>query len=206
MLEFARWKYILVALVALFALVFAAPNFFGQDDALQVARKDRAVIDDAGRMAVEDVLKKHNVPFKRSYVDDRARDGAVQRRQHAAARPRCGQRRPGCDARVGADARFARAGILPQASGLRPMPLGLDLRGGLSLLYQVDVNGAVDQLLDSYEQDFRRALTAKQHQLHRRHAACSAMTRRRRGVHVTLRRRHRSGGCARRHGEGRQLT
>jgi preprotein translocase subunit SecD len=43
--------------------------------------------------------------------------------------------------------------------GLRPMPLGLDLRGGLYLLYQVDVNGAVDQLLEVYEQDLRRALS-----------------------------------------------
>jgi preprotein translocase subunit SecD len=42
------------------------------------------------------------------------------------------------------------------------MPLGLDLRGGLHLLYQVDVNGAVGQLLDSYEQDFRRGLAAQQ--------------------------------------------
>ena len=48
-----------------------------------------------------------------------------------------------------------------QALGLRAMPLGLDLRGGLYLLYQVDVNGAVEQLLDSYEQDFRRALRAE---------------------------------------------
>jgi preprotein translocase subunit SecD len=39
------------------------------------------------------------------------------------------------------------------------MPLGLDLRGGLYLLYQVDVNGAVSQLLETYEQSFRRALT-----------------------------------------------
>ena len=46
--------------------------------------------------------------------------------------------------------------------GLRPMPLGLDLRGGLHLLYQVDVNGAVAQLLESYEQDFRRVLGEKQ--------------------------------------------
>jgi preprotein translocase subunit SecD len=38
------------------------------------------------------------------------------------------------------------------------MPLGLDLRGGLYLLYQVDVNGAVSQLLDSYQQSFRRGL------------------------------------------------
>jgi preprotein translocase subunit SecD len=42
--------------------------------------------------------------------------------------------------------------------GLRPMPLGLDLRGGLHLLYQVDVDGAVSQLLEVYEQDVRRAL------------------------------------------------
>ena len=39
------------------------------------------------------------------------------------------------------------------------MPLGLDLRGGLYLLYQVDVNGAVNQLLEVHEQDLRRALT-----------------------------------------------
>src|SRR5688572_31408300 len=38
------------------------------------------------------------------------------------------------------------------------MPLGLDLRGGLYLLYEVDVNGAVAKLLQSYDQDFRRAL------------------------------------------------
>jgi preprotein translocase subunit SecD len=42
--------------------------------------------------------------------------------------------------------------------GLRPMPLGLDLRGGLYLLYQVNVDGAVGQLLEVYEQDLRRAL------------------------------------------------
>ena len=42
--------------------------------------------------------------------------------------------------------------------GLRPMNLGLDLRGGLYLLYQVDVEGAVKQVLDRLEQDFRRTL------------------------------------------------
>jgi preprotein translocase subunit SecD len=45
-----------------------------------------------------------------------------------------------------------------QALGLRAMPLGLDLRGGLNLLYQVDVDAAVSQLLQSHEQDFRRVL------------------------------------------------
>ena len=42
MLEYARWKYILVAIVLLLALLFALPNVFGDDRALQIARKDRA--------------------------------------------------------------------------------------------------------------------------------------------------------------------
>jgi preprotein translocase subunit SecD len=46
-----------------------------------------------------------------------------------------------------------------RAMGLRPMPLGLDLRGGLYLLYQVDVNAAVSQALEGYAQDARRALS-----------------------------------------------
>src|SRR6201999_2602271 len=47
-----------------------------------------------------------------------------------------------------------------RALGLRPMKLGLDLRGGLYLLYEVDTQSAVAQLLDSYAQDLRRALSA----------------------------------------------
>ena len=54
--------------------------------------------------------------------------------------------------------------------GLRPMPLGLDLRGGLYLLYQVDVDGAVEQLLDTLR---RRTSAARsrptKHPVHRRH-------------------------------------
>ncbi len=42
--------------------------------------------------------------------------------------------------------------------GLSPLKLGLDLRGGVYLVYQVDVQGAVKQLLDRHEQDFRASL------------------------------------------------
>ena len=42
--------------------------------------------------------------------------------------------------------------------GLSPLKLGLDLRGGVYLVYQVDVQGAVRQLLDHHEQDFRASL------------------------------------------------
>ncbi len=42
--------------------------------------------------------------------------------------------------------------------GLSPLKLGLDLRGGVYLVYQVDVQGAVKQQLDHREQDFRASL------------------------------------------------
>ena len=42
--------------------------------------------------------------------------------------------------------------------GLSPLKLGLDLRGGVYLVYQVDVAGAVKQQLDHREQDFRASL------------------------------------------------
>ena len=69
MLEFARWKYILVAVVLAIAFVLALPNVFGEDAALQVARKDRTAVDAGGQKAVEDLLRGQQIAFSRSYVD-----------------------------------------------------------------------------------------------------------------------------------------
>jgi preprotein translocase subunit SecD len=160
MLEYARWKFVVVGLVMLLALVFAAPNFFGEDDALQVARKDRANIDDTARGSVESFLKTRDVAFKRAYVDQGRLmilfdDVASQLKARDAVNE-------GLSAQyVSALVSASRAPAWLRVIGLRPMPLGLDLRGGLYLLYRVDVGGAVQQLLDSYDQDFRRTLTAQ---------------------------------------------
>jgi preprotein translocase subunit SecD len=69
MLEYARWKYILVAVVLLLALLFALPNFFGEDPALQVARKDHNPMVTEGTQALEGFLKQRGVAFGKSYID-----------------------------------------------------------------------------------------------------------------------------------------
>ena len=69
MLEYARWKYILVAAVLLLALLFALPNVFGEDPALQVARKDHSALTPDAEQAVESFLKTHGVHFERGYID-----------------------------------------------------------------------------------------------------------------------------------------
>ena len=157
MLEFPRWKYVLVALVMLLALGFALPNFFGTDPALQVARKNRLPMDEFARQAVEQTLRGHSSPFGASYLDDGkliVRFGSVA--DQLRGRDTVNEAMAG--SYVSALTTASRAPAALRRLGLRPMPLGLDLRGGLYLLYQVDVNGAVAQLLESYDQGFRRTL------------------------------------------------
>jgi preprotein translocase subunit SecD len=159
MLEFARWKYILVACVMLLALVFAAPNFFGEDLAVQVARRDRLAIDENAQKAIEAVLAGKQITPKRVYLDEgRAMLLFDEVNGQLAARDAVNESLSG--EYVSALSRAPRAPALFLKAGLRPMPLGLDLRGGLYLLYQVDVNGAIRLLVESYEQDFRRGLNA----------------------------------------------
>ncbi|HET7811181.1 MAG TPA: protein translocase subunit SecD [Steroidobacteraceae bacterium] len=160
MLEFARWKYILVSIVLLVALLFALPNVFGDDTALQIARKDRNAPVAAELEHVEQVLKDNGVEYKRAYLDGasimiRFADDAEQRKARDVVREdKNGLTKDYVSAMMYA----SRAPAFLQALHLRAMPLGLDLRGGLYLLYQVDVDGAVDKLLQSYDQDIRRSL------------------------------------------------
>src|SRR5277367_2767958 len=69
MLEYPRWKYVLVTLVILIALLFALPNLFGNDAALQVERKTRTPIDQLARQTIEDLLTKQQIAIKRDYID-----------------------------------------------------------------------------------------------------------------------------------------
>ncbi len=159
MLEYARWKYILVVIVLLLGVLLALPNVFGDDPALQVARKDRTAVAASAAASIESYLKDKGVAVDKSYIDD----GRLMLRfanvpEQLKARDAVNDRFK--DDYVTALSFASRAPAFLAKIGLRPMPLGLDLRGGLYLLYQVDVNGAVSQLLDGYAQDARRTLAA----------------------------------------------
>ena len=69
MLEYPRWKSLLVAAVLLLALLFAVPNFFVQDPALQVERKDHTAMTAAAEQALGTFLTQRGIHFARSYID-----------------------------------------------------------------------------------------------------------------------------------------
>jgi preprotein translocase subunit SecD len=160
MLEYARWKYILVGIVLAVALLFAVPNLFGDDYALQIARKDRAAIDAPQLETIKTALKNAGVASTSVEIEGgnvivRFADNDSQLRGRDLVKDeKTGLSKDYVNAMMYA----SRAPRWIQALGLRAMPLGLDLRGGLYLLYEVDVDGAVEQILNTYDQDFRRAL------------------------------------------------
>src|ERR1700724_3546708 len=139
-------------------LIFALPNVFGEDPALQVARKDRSPVAAGASRAIEAWLNERGVTFEKSYIDA----GRLMLRfpnvpEQLKARDAVNEHFK--DQYVTALSFASRAPAVFRSMGLRPMPLGLDLRGGLYLLYQVDVNGAVNQWLAGYAQGARRTLS-----------------------------------------------
>jgi preprotein translocase subunit SecD len=160
MLEYARWKYVLVGVVLLLALILALPNVFGESPALQFARKDRAEITTEAQAQVEKFLTDQKIAYSASVLQGerlmirfpgvpeqlRARDAVIASQELS-------------NTYVTALSFASRAPAFFSTIGLKPMPFGLDLRGGLYLLYEVDTAGAIQQVLDTYEQTMRRLLT-----------------------------------------------
>jgi preprotein translocase subunit SecD len=156
MIAYPRWKVALVAIVLLVGIFLAIPNLFGEENALQLAR-DRAAVLESDRASVVQILKDKGVTPSGAFLDQgRLTLRFSTKQDQLKARDLIAEARPG---------QFTIA--LSQASrvpewmrnlGLNPLKLGLDLRGGVYLVYQVDVQGAVKQLLDHHEQDFRASL------------------------------------------------
>ncbi len=156
MISDPRWKIVLVAAVLVIGNFLALPNLFGEESALQLAR-DRAVVTPADRASIEELLKSKGVAPSGAFLEQgrlTLRFGSKQ--EQLKARDVITEAQPN---------QFTIA--LSQASrvpewmrnlGLSPLKLGLDLRGGVYLVYQVDVAGAVKQQLDHREQDFRASL------------------------------------------------
>ncbi len=146
MIAYPRWKIALVAIVLLLGIFLAVPNLFGEENALQLAR-DRAAVVDADRTAVEQILKDKGVTPSGAFLDQgRLTLRFSSKQDQLKARDVIAEARP--DQFTIALSQASRVPEWMRNLGLSPLKLGLDLRGGVYLVYQVDVQGAVKQLLD----------------------------------------------------------
>ncbi|APV50122.1 protein-export membrane protein SecD [Betaproteobacteria bacterium GR16-43] len=160
--RYPAWKYILIGIALLVGVIYAAPNFFGVVPAVAVSGTRAAnKADEAMKATLDAALKEANVVTLGSELDS---GGSIHYRFADTDRQLKGR-----DVIVGKlPAGFVAVLNLESASprwlaalGAKPMYLGLDLRGGVHFLLQVDMKKAADKAVERYASDVRTLLRDK---------------------------------------------
>ena len=155
--HYPLWKNLLIVAVIVFGGLFALPNLFGDDPAVQVSAGRSGKVDLALMGQVETALKAQSVSYKRVEMEDgrllvRLTDAEGQLKAKDVLSNALNR-----DYTVALNL-APTTPIWLAAVGAEPMNLGLDLRGGVHFLMEVDMDAAVKQALDGYSSEFRTLL------------------------------------------------
>lgn len=164
--RYPLWKYAIIVITLLIGAVYALPNLFGEAPAVQVSAAKATVRVDASTVTrVEQALsgaaiKPSALSLEGSSVRARFEDTDTQLKARDAI-----------DRALNADrndpSHVVALNLVPRtpgwlaALGARPMYLGLDLRGGVHFMLQVDMRAALERRADVYAGDLRTALREK---------------------------------------------
>ncbi len=154
--EYPLWRYLLVLIVVTIGVLYALPNLYGDDPALQVSARRSEVVDDALATRVVDALKAANIEVKRSEMQHKR---VLLRFNDVDARAKA---REVVEKAVGE--RYIVALNMAPATpdwlrkiGAKPMYMGLDLRGGVHFLMQVDMDAVRTQTDERFVSELRTA-------------------------------------------------
>jgi preprotein translocase subunit SecD len=154
--RYPLWKNLMILAVVAVATIVALPNFFGDDEAVQVSRTDGVALDAAALEQIRTTLMEAGIPYLSAQIEGISALVRVEDpQQQELARDVLTEAMP--DNVVALTLSPRTPGWL-RALGLEPMLLGLDLRGGVHFLYQVELDLAVSQYLETYETDVRAQL------------------------------------------------
>ena len=160
------WKYAILAIALLVGLVYTLPNFFGEAPAVQVSSGKATVkVDAALAQRVEDVLKQAGVQpdfvqFEGNSVRARFGDPDTQLKAKDALN-RALNADPADSTYIVALNLVSRSPAWLTSLHALPMYLGLDLRGGVHFLMQVDMRAALTKKAESVASDVRTLLRDK---------------------------------------------
>jgi len=155
--HYPLWKNALIVLALAVAALFALPNLYGEDPALQVSLEDGTALEASALSSVDRILSANAADAQPSYLQDgrvMVHFNTVESQLAMAEVLREGLGR----SFVVAFTLAPRTPTWLRAAGLKPMSLGLDLRGGVHFLFEVDMDEAVKQRLLAYEEEFDQAL------------------------------------------------
>lgn len=168
--RYPLWKYVLVVFALLIGIIYTVPNFFGDSPAVQVSSATiTKKVDLALETELKQLLDKHQLPYTGFYLNMnngvgtihiRFNDTDTQIRAKDLIQTTLnkGQAQPSYT--VALNLLSATPNWL-SGLGAHPMYLGLDLRGGVHFLLQVDMQGALDVAYNSFVTDLRTSLKAR---------------------------------------------
>ncbi len=165
--RYPLWKYLTVAVALIIGLLYTLPNFFGESPAVQIApAKSTVKVDVSMLNQVETLLRDNGIETTGAFFEQNGPTGTVRVRfdntdvQLRAKDLIERSLNPRAD-----DPSYTVALNLLSASpnwltsiGANPMYLGLDLRGGVHFLLQVDMQGALTARYDTLGNDIRAVL------------------------------------------------
>lgn len=152
-----KWKYLLLVMLVAFGVIYAAPNLYVADPGLQVIGVRNTDIDAAVLGRVARAIEQNNIEVKSIKLDNdavRARFNSEIDQANA---------RDILKSTLGANYGVALADLATtpdwlSSMGAAPMYLGLDLRGGVHFLLQVDMQAALLRAQENYVDDFKNLL------------------------------------------------
>ena len=162
------WKFAIIVIALLLGTVYTLPNFFGEAPAVQVSSsKMSSKVDVATLARVEDALKSANVPAAAVTLEGtsiKARFETTEQQLKAKDAIQKALIPEGADnGYVVALNLLSRSPAWLTALHASPMYLGLDLRGGVHFMLQVDMKAALSQKTDSLAGDIRTTSVSYTH-------------------------------------------
>src|SRR6266508_989579 len=164
--RYPLWKYVLIAVALLIGVFYTLPNFFPEVPAVQVSTsKSNVKIDAATLQTVQEALKAANVQYRGETVDAtgvkvRFADPDTQLKAKDVLQAKLNPD-PNNPNYIVALNLLSSSPRWLAIIGALPMYLGLDLRGGVHFLLQVDMKAALDKAADRYTTDIRSLLREK---------------------------------------------
>jgi preprotein translocase subunit SecD len=156
--QYPLWKYLLVVAVLLIGSLYALPNIYGNDPAVQISARVGSAIDTAMQENIKSTLLAAGIEYKElsqsgEHMIVRFNNTEDQLKANSEIRESLGRGYSVAQNIVPATPDWLRH--------FSPMYLGLDLRGGVHLLLEVDMDAAVTKAEDRYVEDIRTQLRNK---------------------------------------------
>ncbi len=158
--RYPLWKYLLIITVIIISAIFALPNLYPSDPAIQITPTDEQIIDDTLSKRISNLLDVNKLPkkaieFENNQLLVRFEQPSIQLEAADIIKSELGK-----DYTVALNLAPATPKWLRSLSA-DPMYLGLDLRGGVHFLMEVDTSAVIDKNLNPIVRDIKDLLRQK---------------------------------------------